>query len=179
MIRNWLPSICTLANLSAGALSVLSTIQQQYEAALALIIVAGAFDILDGYAARLLNCASDFGKQLDSLADLISFGLAPALLVLLSKLENNQGIGTAAVVLFLICGALRLARFNVSGSATKGFIGMPITAAGIILAASTMLGEKLGPLEWLLMMGLLSLLMISRIPFPKLRLHRSTAGSDR
>jgi CDP-diacylglycerol--serine O-phosphatidyltransferase len=176
MKKNWLPSICTLANLSAGALSVLYTIQHQYKAALLMVVVAAIFDVLDGFVARLLRCTSDFGKQLDSLADLISFGVAPTFLVLLSRLDDNQGVGAAAVVLFLICGALRLARFNVSTTAVKGFIGMPITAAGIILSASTLLGEQLGPITLVVIMGILSILMVSRVPFPKWQ--KSTAGSD-
>ncbi|MRN53723.1 CDP-diacylglycerol--serine O-phosphatidyltransferase [Paenibacillus monticola] len=169
---SWLPSTCTLANLAAGSLSLLFTIREQYKVAVILIILAAMCDVLDGLLARLLHCTSDFGKQLDSLADIISFGVAPVFLILLYRLDNVQWLGVVVAVLFLICGALRLARFNLT-IPIKGFVGMPITAAGVILSASTLLEEHLKPGLILVLMGLLSFLMVSRLPFPSFKKYDS------
>jgi CDP-diacylglycerol--serine O-phosphatidyltransferase len=165
---NWLPSACTLINLGAGALSLFFTIREQYMIALALVMVAAVCDVLDGLLARLLQCPSDFGKHLDSLADIVSFGIAPVFLILLYKLEDSAWLGPVAAVLFLVCGALRLARFNISVPVT-GFVGLPITAAGVILTLSSLLSENVKPGMTLFLMALLSVLMISRIPFPSFK----------
>lgn len=165
MNKNWLPSLCTLLNLGAGTLSLLFTIKGEYKLALAMVMTAALWDVLDGLLARWLHCTSDFGKQLDSLADLVSFGIAPVFLVLLYKLEDSLWLGPIAAVLFLACGALRLARFNIKGQ-VKGFVGLPITAAGVILALAPILNSQMKPAAALALMGLLSILMVSRIPFP-------------
>lgn len=130
-----------------------------------MVMTAALWDVLDGLLARWLHCTSDFGKQLDSLADLVSFGIAPVFLVLLYKLEASLWLGPIAAVLFLACGALRLARFNIKGQ-VKGFVGLPITAAGVILALAPILNSQMKPAAALALMGLLSILMVSRIPFP-------------
>ncbi|WNS45331.1 CDP-diacylglycerol--serine O-phosphatidyltransferase [Paenibacillus sp. MMS20-IR301] len=165
---NFLPSMCTLGNLGLGSISLLFTIQERYELALLMILLAAVCDVLDGLLARLLHCTSEFGKQLDSLADIISFGLAPAFLTLLYRLENAAWLGPLAAIVFLICGALRLARYNLSAPST-GFTGMPITAAGVILSLIALGNDRMKPELVILLMGLLSLLMISRIPFPSLK----------
>lgn len=165
---NWLPSTCTLGNLGLGSLSLLFTIQERYHFALFMILLAALCDVMDGLLARMLHCTSDFGKQLDSLADIISFGIAPAFLILFHRLENVHVIGTAAAVGFLICGALRLARFNISAPA-KGFTGMPITAAGVILSMVALMSDRMKPELIVLIMGLLSMLMVSRVPFPSIK----------
>ena len=133
-----------------------------------MILLAAICDVMDGLLARMLHCTSDFGKQLDSLADIISFGLAPTFLILLYRLENMQWLGPVAAITFLICGALRLARFNLSAP-SKGFTGMPITAAGVILSMITLVDERMKPELVIAVMGLLSLLMVSRIPFPSFK----------
>ncbi|WP_277471457.1 MULTISPECIES: CDP-diacylglycerol--serine O-phosphatidyltransferase [unclassified Paenibacillus] len=165
---NWLPSMCTLGNLGLGSLSLLYTIQERYELALFMILLAAFCDVMDGMLARMLDCTSEFGKQLDSLADIISFGLAPTFLILLYKLDNVHWLGPAAAVVFLICGALRLARFNISAP-SRGFTGMPITAAGVILSMLSLVVEYMKPGWVIMMMGLLSVMMISHIPFPSLK----------
>ena len=130
--------------------------------------LAALCDVMDGLLARWLHCTSEFGKQLDSLADIISFGLAPTFLILLYKLENVQWLGSVAAVAFLICGALRLARFNISAP-SRGFVGMPITATGVILSMISLLDGRMKPEFILVLMGLLSVMMISRIPFPSFK----------
>lgn len=164
----WLPSACTLINLGAGTLSLFCTIREEYMAAFILVIVAAVCDVLDGLLARLLHCPSDFGKQLDSLADIVSFGIAPVFLILFYKLDDSVWLAPLVAVLFLVCGALRLARFNISAP-VKGFVGLPITAAGVILSLTSLLDDRVKPGVTLAVMALLSLLMISRIPFPSFK----------
>lgn len=165
---SWLPSFFTIGNLITGAISLFFSIQMMYTAALIMIIVAAVCDVMDGLVARWLHCSSDFGKQLDSLADIVSFGVAPAFLIFLFKLSDIDWMGIVIVVLFIACGALRLARFNLSAPST-GFVGMPITAAGLLLALSSLLSENLNPWIFVPIIGLLSFLMVSRVPFPSLK----------
>jgi CDP-diacylglycerol--serine O-phosphatidyltransferase len=165
---NWLPSMFTVGNLGLGTLSLYFTVQERYSLAVLLILLAALCDVMDGLLARMLNCSSEFGKQLDSLADIISFGVAPTFLILLYRLENVHWIGPAAALVFVICGALRLARFNLLAPA-KGFVGMPITAAGVILSMISLLDERMNSGLIIALMGLLSVMMVSHIPFPSFK----------
>lgn len=168
MIWRFIPTICTVFNLGAGAASLIFTIEEYYKLAFVLILLAAFFDVLDGLLARLMNCTSEFGKQLDSLADLISFGAAPVFLILLHHTGNLHGIGAAAAIVFIICGALRLARFNISASSTE-FTGMPITAAGVILSFFSLSIKHMELAAIISLIGVLSFLMVSRIRFPSLK----------
>jgi CDP-diacylglycerol---serine O-phosphatidyltransferase len=168
MNLKWLPSVCTVLNIGAGVASLLSTFQQHYRIALLWIVIAVGFDLLDGLIARCLNCTSDFGKELDSLADLISFGVAPVFLILLYQLHESHWFGILVSCLFIICGALRLARYNLTVPG-KEFVGLPITAAGSLVALISLADEGVEPKLIVMIIGSLSLLMVSRIPFPSLR----------
>ncbi|WMT43148.1 CDP-diacylglycerol--serine O-phosphatidyltransferase [Paenibacillus sp. D2_2] len=166
---NWkfVPNTCTFGNLSAGAVSLLLTIQEQYRLALIFIAIAALFDVFDGFLARIMHCSSDFGKQLDSLADIVSFGVAPAFLVLLHQSGEFHWLSALAAIVFLVCGASRLARFNISISSPQ-FTGMPITCAGTLLACLS-LTDNLKPSVIIAFTVVLSFLMVSRIPFPSLK----------
>ncbi len=135
-----LPNILTLLALSGGLTALRFALQAKWESAALAIVIAAAFDILDGRVARLLNITSKFGAELDSLADLISFGVAPAFTLYLWGLEGTK-FGFVAVLVFAVCAALRLARFNTMledhtapAWAKSFFTGIPTPAgAGIIL----------------------------------------------
>ncbi len=167
---NWsfVPSLCTVLNLAAGTVSLLLTMHGHYRLAALMILFSAFFDVLDGLLARLLRCTSEFGKQLDSLADLISFGAAPVFLVLFYHLDPTAKTAQIAAVLFVICGALRLARFNVTGT-ISGFTGMPITFAGTILALLSLIAHSIQSTVLIALIAVLSFLMISRIPFPSFK----------
>ena len=109
----------------------------RYEEAAPLIFWAIVLDLLDGRIARLTNTTSEFGGELDSLADVISFGVAPALMAYAWGFSSVPRVGWLAAFLFVVCGALRLARFNVQRQATDGrfFVGLPIPAAAAMVAA--------------------------------------------
>ena len=168
---NFLPSAVTLMNLGMGVISLMLAFNHQLRWAALFVLFAVICDVMDGILARRLNASSDFGKELDSLADMVSFGAAPAFLVLelLRPFETPGTLSTLAIVaciLYIFCGAYRLARFNVL-NISEYYVGVPITLAGgliglLILAVTAMPG-------WFYLMVLLILsgLMISRITVPK------------
>jgi len=161
------PDLFTILNISLGFAAILliheSQSQDTIKLAVLLIIIAAVADGLDGFVARRTG-SGPLGANLDSLADLISFGAAPAFLVV-GAFSPPMHIWPAAII-FLICGALRLARFNISNKSDQLFEGLPIPAAGMALSASVLLGR---PGLAVTLMLILALLMISSIPYPKIR----------
>jgi CDP-diacylglycerol---serine O-phosphatidyltransferase len=132
-----LPSLFTTGNLFLGFWAMVRTLHGQYQEAAPLIGWAILLDLLDGRIARMTGTSSEFGGELDSLADVISFGVAPALLAYSWGFANVPRVGWLAAFLFVVCGALRLARFNVQKHAVDGryFVGLPIPAAAAQVAA--------------------------------------------
>ena len=132
-----LPSLFTTGNLFLGFWAIIKTLDGQFAEAAPLIGGAAVLDILDGRIARLTNTQSEFGAQLDSLADAVSFGVAPALLAFAWGLHLVPRAGWPAAFLFLMCGVLRLARFNVQKNVVDArfFVGLPIPAAAAQVAA--------------------------------------------
>ncbi len=167
MSRRWILNILTVINLFAGLVAIMLSLVDQWALAVAAVFGAALFDSIDGRVARRLNVTSEFGKQLDSLAELVSFGVAPALI---AYQLNFAAIGWSGYILatfFPICGALRLARFNVS--AVRGhFVGLPITVAGPVLAAFAYLGPLLPDTAEAIVLLVLSGLMVSTVKVPRL-----------
>jgi len=171
--RSVAPSLFTILNIVCGFLSIINSADERFIIASWLIILAAIFDSLDGMMARLTRSASEFGVELDSLADVISFGAAPSFLVYRLHFHLFDGFGVLLSALFMICGALRLARFNVQlvGFDKKYFIGLPIPSAAITFASFVVLfyGETgLSSLHKSILIPLvlvLSLLMISTVRY--------------
>ncbi len=138
-IRILIPSMFTLLALCAGLTAIRMAIEHRFDVAIAAIVLAAVLDALDGRVARLLKAASRFGAELDSLADFVNFGVAPAIIVFTWALDGLRSMGWLVVMVFSICGALRLARFNVAldseQPAWKGeyFVGVPAPAAALIV----------------------------------------------
>jgi CDP-diacylglycerol---serine O-phosphatidyltransferase len=132
-----LPSLFTVGNLFAGFWAIIKTFQGHYAAAAPLIMWAILLDLLDGRIARMTGTTSEFGAELDSLSDVISFGVAPALLAFAWGFSTTPRIGWLVAFLFVTCGTLRLARFNVQRGASDGrfFVGLPIPAGAAQVAA--------------------------------------------
>ena len=132
-----IPSLLTTGNLLCGYIAVIRSLQGEYEWAAIALFIAALLDRLDGWVARLTNTSSDFGVQLDSLADVISFGMAPALLVYLWALDGLPKPWSLAPFLYLAAGASRLARFNIQAPSLdkRYFVGLPIPAAACALSA--------------------------------------------
>jgi CDP-diacylglycerol--serine O-phosphatidyltransferase len=173
-----IPSLFTAGNLICGFFSIISTFNGEYLWATYFIILANVLDGLDGYAARLTRSTSQFGVEFDSLADVISFGVAPAVLVYFWALVPWQTWGWLAASTFVVCGALRLSRFNVQsvGPAKGYFVGLPIPAAAEMIASIVIMYYFLGGegspskhLTLLLVIYGLAVLMVSSFPYFSLK----------
>ncbi|MFW5991468.1 MAG: CDP-diacylglycerol--serine O-phosphatidyltransferase [Candidatus Nanoarchaeia archaeon] len=152
----------TIANFASGLLSIFFAINSDFTISGVLMIAAFVFDALDGRVARATNKANAFGKELDSLADLTSFGVAPAVFGFCQGL--NEPYQIAILVLFSAAGMLRLARFNVLK--VKDFIGIPITTNGILFPLMFLL---MGPFNWFIIIYLImGILMISDFRIKKI-----------
>ncbi|WML57297.1 CDP-diacylglycerol--serine O-phosphatidyltransferase [Neobacillus sp. PS2-9] len=154
------PNLFTLGNLLCGVLSITCNMSGFLEVASILIVISAIFDLLDGRVARGLKVNSEIGVQLDSLADIVSFGVAPALIF--HTIESTSILTSLAFILFPIMGALRLAKFNVKPTIGY-FSGLPIPAAGLPLAA---MGFFSYSNAWITL--ILALLMVSPIKVKKL-----------
>lgn len=154
-------------NLGLGGFAILFILQGQYGLTVAFICAAAIFDSLDGKVARKLNIESELGKQLDSLCDIISFGVAPAILLYQSTLQDFGIAGSIAAILFIACGAIRLARFNITEQ-DGFFVGLPITAAGCILTVSHLLNFAVPAPVFMFIILTLSVLMISHFRIKKM-----------
>jgi CDP-diacylglycerol---serine O-phosphatidyltransferase len=173
-----IPSLFTAGNLICGFFSIISTFNGDYLYATIFIILANILDGLDGYAARLTRSTSQFGVEFDSLADIVSFGVAPAILVYFWALVPWKTWGWLAACTFVVCGALRLSRFNVqsTGPAKGHFVGLPIPAAAEMIAAIVVMYYFLGGegaankhVTLLLVIYGLSGLMVSGFPYFSLK----------
>jgi len=179
-----LPNLFTMGNLFCGFFAIISVLKGNFQLAATAIIIANVFDILDGKAARLMHATSRFGMEFDSLADLVSFGVAPALLAFVWGLSEYGRFGWLAAFLFLACGALRLARYNVQvDMVEKGFFnGLPIPAAASMIAAMVMIFYHLGGsgtarnVMVLLLTYALAFLMVSSV---KYRSFKESLNKDR
>jgi CDP-diacylglycerol--serine O-phosphatidyltransferase len=167
-----LPSLFTTGNLFLGFWAVVKSIHGEYHEAAPLIGWAFILDMLDGRIARLTHTTSEFGGELDSLADVISFGVAPAVLAYCWGFSSMPRVGWLAAFLFLVCGALRLARFNVQRHAVDGryFVGLPIPAAAAQVAAwvnflPEPLTERPHAIAALVLVVVLAFLMVSTIRY--------------
>jgi CDP-diacylglycerol---serine O-phosphatidyltransferase len=141
-IKNNIPNSITLLNLLSGILSIYFGTLGELQFSAAMIFVAAFFDFLDGLFARLLNAKSPIGAQLDSLADVVSFGVAPAFVLfhtinMVNEMNGDSGLGYLAFFAFIVplFSALRLAKFNIDENQTTSFVGLPTPAVGLLLAS--------------------------------------------
>lgn len=168
-----LPNLFTTGGLFSGFYSIIATINGQYDVAAWFILIAAVFDGLDGRVARMTNTTSRFGVEYDSLADLVAFGVAPGVLMYMWALRPFDKLGWLAAFLYVVCGALRLARFNVQSTTveSKNFLGLPIPAAAGMVAACVLLFYYLGGsgtikmVSVLLLIYSLAALMVSNISY--------------
>ncbi|ACV68747.1 CDP-diacylglycerol--serine O-phosphatidyltransferase [Desulfohalobium retbaense] len=170
-----LPNLLTTASLFSGFLGLLWAVQGDYISCALAVLASCFFDGMDGKVARLTRSSSDFGVQLDSLVDMVSFGVTPAVLVYLWQTHVFGRIGLMACFLYMACGSLRLARFNIQSSRVpkKFFIGLPIPAGACTIATLVLFVMYLPetwqtsalPVVTLILMYLLSFLMISKVRY--------------
>lgn len=172
-----LPNSLTLCGMFFGFYSILSSIKGNYVHAAWAIMIANVFDGLDGWVARMTHSTTRFGIELDSLSDLVAFGVAPAVLVYTWSISPFGRIGFAVCFLFVACGALRLARYNVQMGSTesKAFTGMPIPGAASVLATLVIFyyemweGTPARNLFILILTLMLAILMVSTLRFHALK----------
>ncbi|WP_159887843.1 CDP-diacylglycerol--serine O-phosphatidyltransferase [Paenibacillus puerhi] len=170
MITKSLPNVFTIGNLFLGIIAIISVFNNKPELAAIMVIVAMLLDGLDGRVARALNAQSEFGKELDSLSDVISFGVAPAFIMyVVAFTDLNTAAAWIVTAVFPICGALRLARFNVVAGTPGYFIGLPIPAAGGVLCTLALFHQELNTLVLVLSTLLLSYLMVSTVKYPNFK----------
>jgi CDP-diacylglycerol--serine O-phosphatidyltransferase len=166
-----IPNMFTLGNLYCGFLSIGFAANGQFNNAAILILIGMMLDSMDGRVARMLKADSQLGKELDSLADIVTFGVAPSFLVYYTYFYQFGNWGMVVAGLFPLFGAYRLARFNISTdkSSLNYFIGVPITAAGGIMAIMTLFGDKIPNIVTTVVFTALSFLMVSRIRIPSFK----------
>jgi CDP-diacylglycerol--serine O-phosphatidyltransferase len=169
------PNLFTTANLFSGFFGLVNAINGEFQWTALAVFASGVFDILDGQVARLTRATSRFGVEYDSLADLVAFGVAPGLLIFLMALRPYGRLGWLAAFVFMACGALRLARFNVQveTSSKKYFVGLPIPGGALMIAITVLFlnhwditptGPVIGPVL-LALTYLLGFCMVSTMPY--------------
>ena len=171
------PTLVTSASALCGLTAINSAVAYRFEEAVLLVLIAGAFDAIDGHAARRLNCASQFGVELDSLVDFLSFGVAPGMIVYIWALQALPTIGFSVVSLYVLCCAYRLARFNAAalrtsqGKSSYGYFqGVPAPTGAMCALLPLMFSFSAGsswPQSWSItapIMVATSLLMVSTVP---------------
>ncbi len=185
-LHRLIPNMITIMALCAGLTSIRFTLQGRWEAAVAAIFVAAILDGLDGRIARLLKATSRFGAELDSLSDFVSFGVAPAVLIYQASLFQLQAIGWAIVLIYTICCALRLARFNINSQLghqansydPRFFTGLPSPAAAVLGLIPIIINFEIKkefivfPWGWGIWLMVIAILMISRFPTLSLKNFR-------
>lgn len=177
----FVPSGLTLLGLCSGTTAIRFALTDHWKAAVIAIVIAAVLDTLDGKVARLIGADSKFGAQLDSLSDLVSFGIAPSVLVYLWTLNQAGGAGWTIALVFCVCCAIRLARFNIETveaddqqAANKHFTGVPTPAAACMILLTMLLSFQFNETAagaWLAdpilngaIVSIVSLLMVSRLP---------------
>lgn len=169
----FLPNFITTIGLFFGFYSISYSLRGNFEVAAFLILVSGFVDALDGRVARVTNSTSLFGKEYDSLSDVVAFGVAPAIMVYLWKLDAFGRFGFLACFLFVACGALRLARFNSDTSGNLStFTGLPIPIAAAAVTSFVLLGRVIGDVPWVMVLFgvyVLSFMMVSNIRYPSFK----------
>jgi len=203
-IKRHIPNFITLLNLVSGCIAIIFIFNGNLPMASYLIFIAAVFDFLDGMAARILKVKSDIGKELDSLADIISFGLVPGF-IMMKLLESSSGftdvnVGFTSVIPYLgllipVFSALRLAKFNIDSRQTQNFIGLPTPANAILIASlplimaqtTTLIGMDL---DWFVnlitnlyvLIGLtvvLSYLLVAELPLFSLKISKNEPARNK
>ena len=183
-IAKLVPSILTLLGLFCGATAIRFALAQDWRHAVVAIIAAMVFDMLDGRAARMFGADTRFGAQLDSLVDLVSFGVAPGVIVFMWSLHGMGEAGWIATLIFCACSAIRLARFNIQSASARDegatqanpyFTGLPMPAAAFLAVMPMLLSFQVGdrfvrdPAVASIVIVLASALMVSRLPTPSIK----------
>jgi len=171
-MKNWIPNALTSLNLVFGIFAILTVFQGDFTGAAYFVVAALIADSLDGRAARYFGVSGEFGKELDSLCDQGSFGVAPAVIAYVFMLKDFGWIGFLVSAFFACCVAFRLARFNVNVSNVKGyFMGLPSPAGGAVVATFVMMDCQAPGWLFLLFVTFVGYLMVSSVQYPDFKGH--------
>ena len=180
-IKRNIPNLITLANLACGLLSIVMAFQSDLFLAGGFVFLGSLLDFFDGLSARLLNVSSKIGKQLDSFADMVTFGVAPGIIIYTLILEDYNNYELLPYIAFLIpiFSAIRLSKFNIDTRQSSSFIGLPTPAAAIFIASLPVINQSYGTkfsLELLIGISVvLSFLLVAEIPLFSLKIK---SGED-
>ncbi len=194
-IKKHIPNAITLGNLACGCIAVLFASQCEFNYAAIMIILASVFDFFDGFAARMLHTKSDIGKELDSLCDMVSFGLAPAFIMYyflshstlltdipLYEIYNINIIPAVCSIIYCCCVAIRLAKFNLDTRQTEQFLGLPSPAAAFVLISIPFWSRSLSNQTLcIISIGIIVLLCIAMLceyPLLSLKFHDFTIKNN-
>lgn len=182
-MKKYIPNIITLLNLFSGCLALSFVFEGRYGMAVLFVLFAAVLDLLDGMLARALNAYSDIGKELDSLADVLSFGIVPAFMAYFLMIERGDFWGAYASFLIALGAAYRLAKFNVSTEQSTSFLGMPTPANALFWTSlyyfSYSQSEFLHPLYVLFFVCLFTLLMVSNFKMFSFKFSSWTWNNNR
>jgi CDP-diacylglycerol---serine O-phosphatidyltransferase len=170
-MKRHIPNLLTFGNLFCGFLAISYIINGDYRNAVILIFIAIMLDAVDGRVARILGVSNELGKELDSLADIVSFGVVPAFLAAHTYFDDFGTYGVIMAGLFPLFGAYRLARFNITAptESLKHFKGIPITLAGGIVTFLVMFANRIPVLIFLIIFFALAIMMVSTIKIPSFK----------
>ncbi|RAN85482.1 CDP-diacylglycerol--serine O-phosphatidyltransferase [Bacillus sp. SRB_331] len=162
-VMSYIPNMITIANFVCGLLAIYAVLVHDMYLGAVFIITGMLFDFFDGMVARKLDSVSEIGGELDSFADLVTFGVAPSILAYSIVLKDLPSIGMICALAYSVCGMLRLARFNTQQSKLPTFIGMPIPFAAMCLLILCLMNN---PVSVAFGTCVLAYLMVSKIKFP-------------
>ena len=180
-IQKQIPNLFTLGNLSCGVLAILAIFNDQQETAVYLVILAAILDFFDGFLARLLKVSGELGKQLDSLADLVTFGVAPSFM-LYANAELINGYARYSFILLAVFSAYRLAKFNIDTRQTTSFIGVPTPITGLTCISWGIINGQVKDFifdnQWVFVLYciLVSLLLVSEVKMPSLKFKKGKSS---
>jgi CDP-diacylglycerol--serine O-phosphatidyltransferase len=171
-MKTWIPNALTSLNLVFGMFAIFTVFQGDFTLAAYFVVAALIADSLDGRAARYFGVSGDFGKELDSLCDQGSFGVAPAVMAYVFMLKDFGWVGFCVAAFFACCVAFRLARFNVNVSNVKGyFMGLPSPTGGAVIATFVMMQYRAPGWYFPVFVVLVGYLMVSKVKYPDFKGH--------
>ncbi len=180
-IKKQIPNLFTMGNLCCGVFAILLINHSRFELAAWFILLAVVFDFFDGFLARLLNVSGELGKQLDSLADLVTFGIAPAMMLYVFAIQYDLLYSKYAFLLLVVFSAYRLAKFNIDTRQSTSFIGVPTPITGIMVASWAFIESShpavfqfifTSPVVFVIFCAVISVLLVSEIPLPALKIKK-------
>ena len=178
MNKSIIPNLFTASNLAFGVIGITLSAQGEFFYAAICVILSLVADACDGRVARALGVAGPMGRELDSLSDVVGFGVAPAYMLFAKELGSIGWLAYVPLLVFAICGAFRLARFNIMTEEVHGYFqGLPIPAAGMF-AAGYVFSGGLAP-TWVLMIAMIivGILMVSNVKYPDFKGHSAVRNS--